>query len=139
MTGTDKCELYKAIRKKIADVNGIEYASAPCSHPDGCTGTCPRCESETEYLDGMIDAIIRSGGKVIIPDIYYQLKRGADIPEAETELENERNERHQDGEKAITTTMGVFLEPGQLQGDIDPAPMMGDITDEVGWDDNDEW
>ena len=50
MTGKEKCELLKTIRKNIADMNGIEYKPEPCTHEGDCPGFCPRCDQEAAYL-----------------------------------------------------------------------------------------
>lgn len=44
MTGKEKCELLKAIRINIAEMNGIEYYPAQCDHQGNCPGFCPRCD-----------------------------------------------------------------------------------------------
>ena len=50
MTGKEKCELLKAIRKNIAEMNGIEYYPEQCNHKGKCPGFCPRCDKEASYL-----------------------------------------------------------------------------------------
>ena len=50
MTGKEKCNILKAIRIKIASLNGIEYKPNECPHEGPCPGTCPACEAEAEEL-----------------------------------------------------------------------------------------
>lgn len=50
MTGKDKCNILKAVRVKIAALNGIEYIPNQCLHEGPCPGTCPACEAEAENL-----------------------------------------------------------------------------------------
>lgn len=50
MRGKEKCELLKAIRKSMAEMNGIAYDPEPCNHLGDCSGTCPKCEQETAWL-----------------------------------------------------------------------------------------
>lgn len=50
MTGKERCELLKAIRKKIADMNGIEYHPVQCDHKGDCPGYCPMCDQEASDL-----------------------------------------------------------------------------------------
>ena len=50
MTGKEKCELLKAIRKNIAEMNSIEYYPEQCDHEGNCPGFCPRCDMEASYL-----------------------------------------------------------------------------------------
>lgn len=45
------CKVLTDIRKQIADANDIRYDVRPCSHEGDCTGTCPRCEAEVQYLE----------------------------------------------------------------------------------------
>ena len=52
MRGKEKCKLLKAIRKNMAEMNGIEYDPEPCNHQGDCPGTCPKCEQEAAYLMG---------------------------------------------------------------------------------------
>ena len=50
MTGKEKCEMLKAIRKKIAEVNSIEYSTEPCNNEGDCPGFCPQCDLEAANL-----------------------------------------------------------------------------------------
>ena len=50
MTGKDKCEFLKEIRKTIAKKNDITYTPRQCHHEEECSGTCPLCESEAAAL-----------------------------------------------------------------------------------------
>lgn len=49
--GKHICETLKAIRRDIAAANDIDYTPAECHHTGDCEGTCPRCESETRWLE----------------------------------------------------------------------------------------
>lgn len=37
------CNTLKAIRKQIADANGIDYSPEECHFNGECKGTCPKC------------------------------------------------------------------------------------------------
>jgi hypothetical protein len=50
MTGKEKCEFLKEIRKTMAKKNGITYVPRECHHDGECSGTCPLCESEAAEL-----------------------------------------------------------------------------------------
>ena len=50
MTGKEKCEFLKKIRKTMAKENGITYVPRECHHEGECSGTCPLCESEAAEL-----------------------------------------------------------------------------------------
>lgn len=80
MTGKEKCTLLKQIRIEVARKNNIDFSAADCPQPDGCIGTCPRCEAEAKQLDAAIDRIIASGGKVTISETYYQMLDMGTVP-----------------------------------------------------------
>ena len=58
------CETLKAIRKQVADANGIVYTPAKCDFEGVCTGTCPACESEREYIEKQL-SLKRKAGKIV--------------------------------------------------------------------------
>ena len=49
--GKNICETLKGIRREIAQANDIDYNPAECHHEGDCAGTCPKCESETRWLE----------------------------------------------------------------------------------------
>ena len=50
MTGKDRCNYLKAIRMKIASMNGIAYTPRECTHEGDCLGHCPACDQEAVGL-----------------------------------------------------------------------------------------
>lgn len=59
--GKDICKELKAVRKRIAEENGIELEIPECTYHGPCKGTCPRCESEVRYLENALAQKIRMG------------------------------------------------------------------------------
>ncbi len=49
--GKEKCKILKQIRQNIASENDIPLVVEECHYKGECRGTCPRCESELEYLE----------------------------------------------------------------------------------------
>lgn len=45
------CNTLKAIRKQIADANGIDYSPEECHFTGECKGTCPKCEQDVRDLE----------------------------------------------------------------------------------------
>lgn len=45
------CDTLKAVRKAVADTNGIEYVPGKCTNDGECSGTCPACEAEVRYIE----------------------------------------------------------------------------------------
>lgn len=57
--GRDICNTLKAIRKQIADANGIAYSPEECHFTGECKGTCPKCELPVSDLFSTILAKIQ--------------------------------------------------------------------------------
>lgn len=49
--GRNICDTLKAIRKQIADANGIDCSPEECHFKGECSGTCPRCEQDLRDLE----------------------------------------------------------------------------------------
>ena len=50
MTGKEKCNCLKQLRKTIAELNGIEYHPRECDEEVCNCGTCSLCDQEAEQL-----------------------------------------------------------------------------------------
>lgn len=59
--GKYKCKQLKALRKRIADENGIPLKQKECTYDGPCRGTCPYCESEMRYLERALADRLRLG------------------------------------------------------------------------------
>ena len=64
MTGKGKCEFFRAIRREIAERNGIEYLSAECHHKGDCLGTCSKSDAEVRFLNSELERLVREGKSV---------------------------------------------------------------------------
>ena len=60
------CDTLKEIRQRIADANDIDYAPSECHHEGECAGTCPKCESEVQYLERELSRRQRMGRAVMV-------------------------------------------------------------------------
>lgn len=81
--GKRKCEILKAVRKQIADANGIPYEPRVCTYKGDCQGTCPACESEVRYLERELSACRKAGGAVKIAGLVSVMSLascGSDTP-----------------------------------------------------------
>ncbi|MCQ2287748.1 MAG: hypothetical protein MJZ74_01475 [Muribaculaceae bacterium] len=63
--GKKVCNELKAVRKQIADANGIEYAPKECTHKGDCAGSCPACEAEVKYLEREL-SLRKALGKAVV-------------------------------------------------------------------------
>ena len=59
--GKDICKELKAVRKQIAEENGIPLEIPKCTYQGPCKGTCPRCESEMRFLENALAQKIKLG------------------------------------------------------------------------------
>lgn len=69
MTGKEKCELLKEIRKEIARINNIIYLSAKCDSKHCCNGTCPICDAEIKYLENELNEKATRGERITLSNI----------------------------------------------------------------------
>ena len=60
------CSELKAVRRRIADENGIELHQSECKHTGDCRGTCPKCEAEVRYLERELEKRQRLGKAAVI-------------------------------------------------------------------------
>ena len=63
-TGKNICAALKQVRKQVADANGIHYTPAPCRFDGDCSGTCPACEAEVQYIESQLGRL-RLAGKAV--------------------------------------------------------------------------
>ncbi len=66
MLGKAKCKILKEIRQRIADENDIPYVTRECTYQGSCSGTCPKCESELQYLERELEKRRRLGKGVAV-------------------------------------------------------------------------
>ena len=62
--GKNICHALKTIRKQVAEANGIDYTPAPCHFDGDCSGTCPACEAEVQYIESQLGRL-RLAGKAV--------------------------------------------------------------------------
>lgn len=76
MTGWEKCEQLKKIRKIIADANDIPYEVEECEHLEECIGTCPKCDEEAEYINKALAYRAKAGKKIVVDGLLGDLFEG---------------------------------------------------------------
>ena len=67
--GRKICDVLKAVRKKIADMNGIIYEPKVCHYKGHCSGTCPACEAERKYIEDELSLRKRMGEAVCVTGV----------------------------------------------------------------------
>lgn len=80
MNGIEKCRLFREIRKRLCDDNGLPFTEEECpnEHP-GCKGTCPACELHLLSLNRMLEELKRNGGKVNYDGIKELYAKEVDV------------------------------------------------------------
>ena len=73
--GRKICDVLKAVRKKIADMNGIAYEPRVCHFKGHCSGTCPACETERKYIESELSLRKRMGEAVCVTGVVNPAKR----------------------------------------------------------------
>ena len=118
MTGKEKCELLKAIRKNIAEMNGIEYYPEQCDHEGNCPGFCPRCDMEASYLMKELRKKEAAGSPIRIDT--------ESLAQFETLTSEPIDEEDDDCIVGDIRTPGIIAPPEDLDGGI--MPLQGDMT-----------
>ena len=72
MTGKEKCELLKAMRREIAEANGIVYLSADCTNQGDCRGYCEKCDAEARFLDAELNRLAKEGKAIKVTGFAYR-------------------------------------------------------------------
>ena len=118
MTGKEKCNILKAIRIKIASLNGIEYKPNECLHEGPCPGTCPACEAEAEELMMKLFEKEANGTSINVDtNILAELDNLACTWKSDSEDPSEEDEITEIAE------LGVIMTPGFIEGE--PAKPSG--------------
>ena len=78
-----KCDILREIRRKVCELNGLEYTEKDCPHADGCRkGSCPACDAQLVRINRQLEAKRLRGETVryAMPtdclDMIGEMKRG---------------------------------------------------------------
>lgn len=63
--GKSLCKILKNIRIKKAKEFGIAYTPPVCTNKRACSGTCPVCEKELEYINSFYQQKARNDARII--------------------------------------------------------------------------
>lgn len=76
MNGNKKCALLREVRKRICELNGLEYNETDCHHADECVkGACPACEAQLERINVQLQAKRLRGETVIYESLSETFER----------------------------------------------------------------
>ena len=122
--GKKICETLKAIRHDIAEVNEIDYQPTECKHEGDCAGTCPKCESETRWLEKQLRARQALGKAVTIAGLSVALgamsscnligqRTAGDVPNTDSSFSSKPD--------TATCTVKTFNSKDDVDGYIDDS------------------
>ena len=65
MNGIKRCEMFRSIRKRICENNGIPFEEEKCRLMRvDCLGTCPACDRSMERIGNLLAEMERSGKEI---------------------------------------------------------------------------
>ena len=117
--GRHICNTLKAIRRQIADANGIKYEPRECHHEGDCAGTCPACEAEVRYLEGELNRRRSMGKKVAVAGIAAGLVGLAACATSNSEDSLSMSQQTTDSVSAMTKEGDDALWVGEI---VEPMP-----------------
>lgn len=115
MTGKEKCNLLRQIRKEIARTNGIEYLTSECDYQgNDCPGTCPKCDAEVRYLESELNRRAAMGYPITLAGLSANLLQNVMTDSVNQDIIPDRER-----------TVGIL--PEQLSGGFmpEPPPVLG--------------
>ena len=71
--GRHICNELKALRRRIAEENGIPLETEECTYHGECCGTCPRCDAEVRYLEDALSHRLRMGKAAVVAGVALGL------------------------------------------------------------------
>ena len=116
MNGKSKCKILKDIRKQIAQDNDIEFVTSECKYQGDCTGTCPKCEAELQYLENELRKRQTAGKAIAVAGIAATRRLGA---VGCSVLTQKGAPQELDGDIAMPTTSSSTTETEPLMGEED--------------------
>lgn len=123
--GRKICDVLKAVRKKIADMNGIIYEPKVCHYKGHCSGTCPACEAERKYIEDELSLRKRMGEAVCVTGVAIGILATPYTAYAQ----NPSSSMPVGNEVAVSDTLHkneLFTIKGRVK-DADGAPVAGAI------------
>lgn len=137
--GKKICNQLKAVRRQIADENGIPYEQHECTHEGDCRGTCPRCEAEVRYLEQALTRKLLMGKAATVAGLSLSLaacgSKGEVKLNTESPLEVNREENSVASEEMMdkdntTKVEGIeedIDEPGEVETGLE-LPTVGEFV-----------
>ena len=148
--GKHICETLKTIRRDIASANEIDYQPTECTHEGDCAGTCPKCESETRWLERQLRLRQALGKAVTIAGLSVALSAmsscnscnttppdAGDVPNHDTTYCSPEDTTSLDGyldtEDADTMTTGHRITPLRNNDTVEPKGNNDNDDDDEKW------
>lgn len=139
--GRNICDTLKAIRKQIADANGIDYSPEECNYKGECMGTCPKCEQDVRDLEYELHLRQMAGKAIKVAGIAAGLvamtacsdgkvqRISSDATKSELNIVKEEVPKPGDGQLEGDISLKYAEEENRKQGEIPSNPRI-EITKE---------
>lgn len=112
--GRRVCNQLKAVRRQIAEENGITLKQPECKHTGDCRGTCPRCEAEVRYLEQQLTQRLSLGKAATVAGLTLSLAACGGTEEktlrTEVPLEPSTTVPADSGSTPVTAENDVYVE-----------------------------
>lgn len=70
MNGRQKCEIINQIRRKVAQLNDIDFVIYDCTFDGECSGRCQKSDSELNYLESELEKRLDAGFKLNLKGVF---------------------------------------------------------------------
>lgn len=114
MTGKERCEFLRNIRKNIAELNDLDYEPHECTHEGWCPGYCPACDAESADLLRQLEKKEAAGATIKID--VESIKGLEDMAKETKDIDDDFDDEECPGE--IRSEMGDIIEPLNPDGQI---------------------
>lgn len=121
--GHNICDTLKAIRKQIADANGIDYSPEECHFTGECKGTCPKCEQDVRDLEHELRLRLKAGKAIKVAGIAAGLVAMAACSDGKPQGNDK------DTLTRLSTTLHEdSIDPTMYNGEIDRTKPIKNVT-----------
>ena len=125
--GRNTCNQLKAVRKKIAEANGIDYCPHECTFEGECIGTCPACEGEMRYIESELRRRQRLGKKIAVVGLAMGLSATPALAQEPAATIPEECINELDGDVTIVEEMPILE---VVEEDDEDEPFLGIIVEQ---------
>jgi len=126
--GRNTCNQLKAVRKKIAEANGIDYCPHECTFEGECIGTCPACEGEMRYIESELRRRQRLGKKIAVVGLAMGLSATPALAQEPAATVQQQCTETFEGDVATDVEIQEVVEV--VEEDVEDEPFLGFLVEQ---------